>query len=234
MTATVNPDVLLTAEWSAALYLIVLVLRRGPRPRLVASLAAVCAASALTHGRGLPLLVPAALAVAIAFVRERRFGRLSPVGIVLAVNAVYVAGVVVAAGWGRGSVRQFGSYVLAGAGVPARTVQGALLTGAQMFQVASAVGGGVGGFYLASSLGYSKGITGSYLAGFMIFASLCFIATVGLGLVKTRWRTTWGALANARVDHGDAKLRHGATPRARSGTRQGDVVNAAGLSRAAF
>lgn len=60
-------------------------------------------------------------------------------------------------------------------------------------------GGGVGGFYLASSLGYSKGLTGSYLTGFLIFAGLCFLATFGLGLVKTRWRTTWGALANARI-----------------------------------
>ena len=60
-------------------------------------------------------------------------------------------------------------------------------------------GGGVGGFYLASSLGYSKGLTGSYLTGFLVFASLCFLATVGLSLVKTRWRTTWGALANARI-----------------------------------
>src|ERR1043166_1095160 len=30
-------------------------------------------------------------------------------------------------------------------------------------------GGGIGGFYLASSLGYSKGLTGSYLAGLAIF-----------------------------------------------------------------
>jgi len=60
-------------------------------------------------------------------------------------------------------------------------------------------GGGVGGFYLASSLGYSKGLTGSYLAGFLVFASLCFLATIGLSMVKTRWRTTWGALANARI-----------------------------------
>jgi NNP family nitrate/nitrite transporter-like MFS transporter len=60
-------------------------------------------------------------------------------------------------------------------------------------------GGGVGGFYLASSLGFSKGLTGSYLAGFMIFAAMCFVAIVGLGLVKTRWRTTWGALAKARI-----------------------------------
>jgi NNP family nitrate/nitrite transporter-like MFS transporter len=60
-------------------------------------------------------------------------------------------------------------------------------------------GGGIGGFYLASSLGYSKGLTGSYLAGFMSFSSLCFFAIIGLGLVKTRWRTTWGALAAARI-----------------------------------
>jgi MFS transporter, NNP family, nitrate/nitrite transporter len=60
-------------------------------------------------------------------------------------------------------------------------------------------GGGIGGFYLASSLGFSKGLTGSYLAGFLIFASLCFLAIIGLGLVKTRWRTTWGALANAQI-----------------------------------
>jgi MFS transporter, NNP family, nitrate/nitrite transporter len=60
-------------------------------------------------------------------------------------------------------------------------------------------GGGVGGFYLASSLGFSKGATGSYFTGFAIFAALCFVAIIGLGLVKTRWRTTWGALANARI-----------------------------------
>jgi len=60
-------------------------------------------------------------------------------------------------------------------------------------------GGGVGGFYLASSLGYSKGLTGSYFTGFLVFAGLCFLATLGLTLVKTRWRTTWGAVANARI-----------------------------------
>jgi len=60
-------------------------------------------------------------------------------------------------------------------------------------------GGGIGGFYLASSLGFSKGLTGSYLPGFLIFASLCFLAIIGLSLVKTRWRSTWGALAGARI-----------------------------------
>jgi NNP family nitrate/nitrite transporter-like MFS transporter len=53
--------------------------------------------------------------------------------------------------------------------------------------------GGVGGFYLASSLGYSKQMTGSYQLGFLIFAALAVIALIGLTGVKTRWRTTWGA-----------------------------------------
>jgi NNP family nitrate/nitrite transporter-like MFS transporter len=53
--------------------------------------------------------------------------------------------------------------------------------------------GGVGGFYLASSLGYSKQWTGSYQVGLLIFASLAFFALIGLTGVKTRWRTTWGA-----------------------------------------
>lgn len=53
--------------------------------------------------------------------------------------------------------------------------------------------GGVGGFWLASSLGYSRQITGSYQAGFLIFATLAIAALVGLTSVKARWRTTWGA-----------------------------------------
>jgi NNP family nitrate/nitrite transporter-like MFS transporter len=60
-------------------------------------------------------------------------------------------------------------------------------------------GGGIGGFYLAGSLGYSKGLTGGYLAGLALFSLLCFCAIIGLGLVKTRWRTTWGLVAQARI-----------------------------------
>jgi NNP family nitrate/nitrite transporter-like MFS transporter len=61
--------------------------------------------------------------------------------------------------------------------------------------------GGLGGFYLASSLGYAKQITGSYQAGLLLFASLAMVALAGLGTVKTRWRTTWGAahLTTARI-----------------------------------
>ena len=55
--------------------------------------------------------------------------------------------------------------------------------------------GGIGGFYLASSLGYSKQITGSYQLGLTLFASLAVLALLGLTMVKTRWRTTWGSAA---------------------------------------
>ena len=45
----------------------------------------------------------------------------------------------------------------------------------------------------------SKESTGSYLTGILLFAGLCAIALIGLKLVKTRWRTTWGAVAAARI-----------------------------------
>ncbi len=53
--------------------------------------------------------------------------------------------------------------------------------------------GGVGGFYLASSLGFAKQLTGSAGPGFLIFAGLSVVALLGLTAVKKRWRTTWGA-----------------------------------------
>jgi len=60
--------------------------------------------------------------------------------------------------------------------------------------------GGVGGFYLASSLGFAQKLTGSSSAGFLIFAGLATIALGSLTLVKGRWRSTWGAeLAVARI-----------------------------------
>jgi NNP family nitrate/nitrite transporter-like MFS transporter len=60
--------------------------------------------------------------------------------------------------------------------------------------------GGIGGFYLASSLGYSKQLTGSYQIGFLVFAGLAALALLGLTGIKSRWRTTWGAsLGLARI-----------------------------------
>ncbi|MEC3909177.1 nitrate/nitrite transporter [Sphingobium sp. CR2-8] len=51
--------------------------------------------------------------------------------------------------------------------------------------------GGVGGFYLASSLGLAKQLTGSFSSGFLIFAGLAVVALLGLMLVKGKWRATW-------------------------------------------
>jgi MFS transporter, NNP family, nitrate/nitrite transporter len=61
--------------------------------------------------------------------------------------------------------------------------------------------GGIGGFYLASSLGYAHKITGEYRWGFIIFAALAIVAWLGLTIVKSRWRTTWGsaAMTTARI-----------------------------------
>jgi NNP family nitrate/nitrite transporter-like MFS transporter len=59
--------------------------------------------------------------------------------------------------------------------------------------------GGVGGFYLAASLGYLKQATGNYQTGLMIFAGLAILAMIGLTGVKTRWRTTWGTATAAKV-----------------------------------
>jgi NNP family nitrate/nitrite transporter-like MFS transporter len=55
--------------------------------------------------------------------------------------------------------------------------------------------GGIGGFYLASSLGWAKQATGSYQLGLLAFAGLALLALVGLNGVKARWRKTWPDLA---------------------------------------
>jgi len=59
--------------------------------------------------------------------------------------------------------------------------------------------GGIGGFYLAASLGYFKQNFGSYQIGLIIFSGLAVLAMLGLTGVKTRWRTTWGTTTSAKV-----------------------------------
>ncbi|MBO9623815.1 MAG: NarK/NasA family nitrate transporter [Sphingomonas sp.] len=59
--------------------------------------------------------------------------------------------------------------------------------------------GGIGGFYLASSLGFARQLTGSYQPGFLIFAGLALVALAGLSWVKGKWRTGWGAASGARI-----------------------------------
>ncbi|MDO7834567.1 nitrate/nitrite transporter [Sphingobium sp. HBC34] len=57
--------------------------------------------------------------------------------------------------------------------------------------------GGIGGFYLASSLGLAKQFTGSFAPGFLIFAGLSLLAFAGIALVKAKWRATW--ISGARI-----------------------------------
>ena len=55
--------------------------------------------------------------------------------------------------------------------------------------------GGIGGFYLASSLGFARQLTGSFGPGFLTFAGLALVALAALSLVKRTWRTRWDAAA---------------------------------------
>jgi NNP family nitrate/nitrite transporter-like MFS transporter len=62
--------------------------------------------------------------------------------------------------------------------------------------------GGVGGFYLAVSLGYAQQYSGSYAFGFSAFAVLSLAALGGIVTVRPRWRrevAQMGALAAARI-----------------------------------
>ncbi|WP_457750209.1 MFS transporter [Sulfurimonas sp.] len=59
--------------------------------------------------------------------------------------------------------------------------------------------GGLGGTALIKTLGWSKGAFDGYSAGFMIFAGVVLVAIMGISLVKTRWRTTWGVAAGGRI-----------------------------------
>ncbi len=74
LTATINPDLPLAALWTAGLWLSVLIVRYGLTRTRVAWLVAVCALAGFTQGRGLPLILPGALAVAVAVWRVRRPG----------------------------------------------------------------------------------------------------------------------------------------------------------------
>ncbi|AZP13516.1 nitrate/nitrite transporter [Undibacterium parvum] len=120
--------------------------------------------------------------LSIMYVIAAAFLFVASTGLQSAIGAVIVfVGAMLALGTGNGAVFQL---------VPQRFRK-------EMGVMTGLVGmaGGIGGFYLASSLGYSRQLTGSYQIGLTIFASLAVIALLGLSLVKKRWRTTWGSAA---------------------------------------
>ena len=55
--------------------------------------------------------------------------------------------------------------------------------------------GGIGGFYLAASLGYAQQFTGSYAFGFSVFAGMALVAFaghhVGAAALAARSRRAW-------------------------------------------
>lgn len=92
MTATINPELLLAALWTAGLWLSVVVVRHGLTRARIAWLIAVCAMAAFTQGRGLPLVLPAALAIGVAAWRLRRPGPRLASAIALACVVVLLGG----------------------------------------------------------------------------------------------------------------------------------------------
>lgn len=112
ITATINPDVMLVALWSAALYLMTVILRRGATRSRLGWLALVSAGALLTHGRSLPLLLPLAILVVLLVARARRWEWPAPVRVGLVAGGAYVAVVLAASEIGaRHQVREFVSYV---------------------------------------------------------------------------------------------------------------------------
>jgi NNP family nitrate/nitrite transporter-like MFS transporter len=59
--------------------------------------------------------------------------------------------------------------------------------------------GGIGGFLLIKTLGWSKDAFDGYSAGFIIFACVVILAIAGISFVKTHWRTTWGVQAGGMI-----------------------------------
>ncbi len=59
--------------------------------------------------------------------------------------------------------------------------------------------GGIGGTILVKTLGWSKEAFNGYSVGFMIFAAIVAVAIIGISMVKTRWRTTWGLQAGGKI-----------------------------------
>lgn len=86
LSAHINPDTMLVTIWTAFFWLAARMLRRGWSLRRGAGIALLAAAGALTHGRGLALVAPAVVALAIALWRAR-----PPLRAVLAAAGVLVA-----------------------------------------------------------------------------------------------------------------------------------------------
>jgi hypothetical protein len=71
MSGVVNPDILLAGVWAAFAYLALVAVRKGPRPWVMVGLGVLGAASVLTHGRGLAIIGPLLVVLAVLLWRAR-------------------------------------------------------------------------------------------------------------------------------------------------------------------
>jgi hypothetical protein len=71
ISGTVNADNLLVTEWTAFTWLALRLVRRGPSFGRVLAVCAVASASLITHGRGIAIVLPLAVVLAIALLRAR-------------------------------------------------------------------------------------------------------------------------------------------------------------------
>jgi hypothetical protein len=95
MSGVVNPDILLAAIWAAFAYVSVRLVLLGPSLRRLAAIALLVVASFLTHGRGIALLAPAAVAILLMLWRHRaRYPRAVRIAPVVAVVLGVIAAVV--------------------------------------------------------------------------------------------------------------------------------------------
>ncbi|MBA3328983.1 MAG: DUF2142 domain-containing protein [Solirubrobacterales bacterium] len=111
LTATINADIMLVLLSTAVLLLAVVVVQDGATKGRVLGLTALVAAAALAQPRGVALLVPVVIALALVVVRRRGIGRATVAlgatgGLALTLAAVGVASAV-----GRGTPNQFVSYM---------------------------------------------------------------------------------------------------------------------------
>lgn len=109
VAAGISPDTALIAAWMVGLLLMVRLVRHGLTRRRLLGLGAVLVLAALVQPRGLPMFVPAALAVLVSWrggrVSGRTVARLAAAAAVLA-----LAVIVVIAARGPGNPREFVSY----------------------------------------------------------------------------------------------------------------------------
>jgi NNP family nitrate/nitrite transporter-like MFS transporter len=84
-----------------------------------------------------------------------------------------------------------------GAGVPARPA--ALSCRDRRDDRSRGMAGGIGGFYLSSSLGFAKQLTGNYGPGFLIFAGIAVVALVGLTIGEARMEDHLGRSHSGRT-----------------------------------